>query len=66
VSLAQLFYKYLNISRGKLFPKFLTGFKILFRYGDQLTLHLNVVFSDTYGGADEASSVLKFGHPVVR
>ena len=59
VSVAQLFNEYLNVSRGKRFPKFVTCIKILRRQGDRLVLHLDVVLSDTYGGADEASSVLK-------
>jgi hypothetical protein len=49
----------LNVSRGKRFPQFVTGIKILRRQGDHLTLYLDVVLSDNYGDADEASSVLK-------
>ena len=59
MSLAQLFNKYIKFSRGKRLPKFVTGIKILPLQGGHLTLHLDVVLSHTYGGADEASSVLK-------
>jgi len=44
--------KYLNVCPGKLIPKFVTGFKILRRQGDELTPHLGVVLSDSYGSDD--------------
>jgi hypothetical protein len=51
--------KYLKFYLRNRFPKLVTDIKILCRKVDQLTLHLAVVLSDTYGGADKASIVLK-------